>query len=93
MASAHGNGGGCGKETEEAGEAAMLEGEVHGSGEVKDCQQQSGEEIGQAATEALEPRTAAVGHAILPSLFTSHTDSSSSGETVSGRFAWMNASA
>jgi len=37
-----------------------LEGEVHGSGEVKDCKQQSGEEIGQAATEALEPRTALI---------------------------------
>ena len=60
MASAHGNGGGCGNETEQAGEAAMPEGEVHGSGEVKDCQQQSSQEIGQAATEALEPRTALI---------------------------------
>jgi hypothetical protein len=47
-ASAHGNGGGCGKETEQAGETAVLEGKVDGSGEVNDCQQESGQEIGQA---------------------------------------------
>ena len=38
----------------------MLEGEVYGSGEVKDCQQHSGQEIGQALLEALEPRTALI---------------------------------
>jgi hypothetical protein len=59
-ASSHSNGGGCGKETEQASEVAVLEGEVHGSGEVKDCQQKSGQEIGQALLEALQPRTALI---------------------------------
>jgi hypothetical protein len=53
VASAHGDGGGCGKETQQAGEAALLEGQMHGSSEVKERQKQGGPEIGQAATEAL----------------------------------------
>ena len=60
MATTHSDGGGCGNETEQAGEAAVLEGEVHGSSEVEECQQHGGQEIWQAATEALEPRTALI---------------------------------
>ena len=45
------------------------------------------------AEEAFMPGTIAVGHAIFPSLFTSQADISSSGSTISGRFAWMKASA
>ena len=33
---------------------------MHGSGEVKECQKHSGQESVQAATEALEPRTALI---------------------------------
>ena len=46
-----------------------------------------------SADKALVPGAAAVGHAIFPSLFTSHMDIRSSGSTISGRFACMKASA
>ena len=46
-----------------------------------------------SAYEMFMPSAAAVGHAIFPSLFTSHVDISSSGSTISGRFSWMKASA
>jgi hypothetical protein len=36
---------------------SRLESEMHGSGEVEDCQEHCGQEIGQPVTEALKPRT------------------------------------
>jgi hypothetical protein len=60
MATAHSGSGGCGKETQQAGEATLLEGQMHSSSKVKERQKQGGHEIGQAATEALKPRTALI---------------------------------
>jgi len=56
MASAHRDGGDGGEEAQQAGESAVLEGEMHGSGEVEDGQEEGGHEVGLAATEAYEPR-------------------------------------
>jgi hypothetical protein len=58
--SAHSDGSGCGDEAQQAGEAALLEGEVDGSGEVEERQQDGGQQQGQATAEALEEGEAVV---------------------------------
>ncbi len=60
MASAHCDGGGCGDEAQQAGEAALLEGEVDGPGEVEERQQNRRQQLGETVTEALEEGAAVV---------------------------------